>query len=118
MTPEERAKYALAGLKFLDGLTNSELWQIEKACASAIREAVEAERETHNIQTDTIARVVQSWLDWQKQSRKEEGLQIDDETHFICNDWPTHMSRGAFKEWVKVLSNDSMVGAEGVEPPT
>ena len=50
-----------------------------------------------------IAIQVQSWLDWSKKDRAEEGLSTKDETHLIALPVPYWPSHGQLSQWVKVL---------------
>lgn len=56
------------------------------------------------LQLETIADVVQSWIDWDKKRRDEEGIQTTPETHIMNPPyWPTH---GTLTNWVQVLRGE------------
>jgi hypothetical protein len=50
---------------------------------------------------NTIADVLQGWLDYNKEGFK--GISFDDNSHVIPPFWP---SRGKLKNWIKVLRNE------------
>ena len=61
---------------------------------------------------NTIANIIQGWLDWDENYRRQEGLNTEDGTHIMVLPvpvWPTH---GALQNWVKALRSHSLTEAQ------
>ena len=55
------------------------------------------------VQLDTIAREVQSWIDWNRRERDAEGIETNEDTHVMrVPAWPSH---GTLGNWVEALNN-------------
>ena len=54
-----------------------------------------------SIESETIIKEIQSWLDWQEQVCLEEGIIVNDDTHiYSVPVWP---SRKVLKSWINYL---------------
>lgn len=68
------------------------------------------ETKTEGDDLETIALIVQSWIDFSKSERDAEGLEATDDTHIMRVPWwPTH---GALTNWVKTLRQHSAALAQ------
>lgn len=79
------------------------LWQELKTLADRI-ESGQGENETRRIQLDTMARVIQSWIDWDVKARAEGNLTTDDATHIMSLPVPVWPNHGQMKAWVATLN--------------
>jgi hypothetical protein len=59
----------------------------------------------NDIKSDTIIRIIQSWLDWQESKYESEGVIVHDGTHVMG--FPEYPTRGMLKNWISFLHNCS-----------
>lgn len=86
-----------------------------KSPATLSMERRMVEQDVTVIRLQTIAAIVQSWIDWSKEGRTIEGLTTEDGTAIMSLPvpiWPTH---GSLAVWVETLNNaaTALMGDEG-----